>query len=158
MSLKRVLYTLEETQAVPRHNHLHSRGPPRVSPQLKKSPGFPSSSRDESPFPSFIGRGIPVFLSHLKRKWSQLESREELQGLPEFQKNPMSQSTPDTPDSAALIRRTPRGSTQNKMSDVTTRESQQSICQLDRKPATVIPAREESRLPCLHIRRSLTPF
>ena len=138
LSLKRVLYTLEETQAVPRHNHLHSRGTPRVSPQLKKSPGFPSSSRDESPFPSFIGRGIPVFLSHLKRKWSQLESREELQGLPEFQKNPMSQSTPDTPDSPALSQWSPWGSTQNTMAGVT------ALCHLERKPLIPMSTGQEA--------------
>ena len=44
LSLERVLDTLEATQEVPRHTRLHLRGKPRVSPQLKKSPVFASSS------------------------------------------------------------------------------------------------------------------
>ena len=58
LSLERVLDTLEATQEVPRHTHLHSRGTLRVPPQLKKSPGFPSSSRDEVPFLCFVRKGI----------------------------------------------------------------------------------------------------
>ena len=37
LSLQRVLDTLDATQEVPRHTHLHLRGTPRVKPQLKKS-------------------------------------------------------------------------------------------------------------------------
>ena len=44
LSLERFLDTLEATQKVPQHTSSHSRGPPSVPPQLKKSPGFPSSS------------------------------------------------------------------------------------------------------------------
>ena len=80
LSLERVLDSLEATQEVPQYTSLLSRGTPRVSPQLKNSPGFPSSSREEDPFPCFVGKGIPGFLSHLKRRWSQLDTREELQG------------------------------------------------------------------------------
>ena len=78
LSLER--FTLAATQEVPQHNHLHTRGTPRVPPELMKSPVFPSSSRDEGPFPCFIGKRIPPFPSHLKRRRSQLETREELQG------------------------------------------------------------------------------
>ena len=80
LSLERVLDTLEATQDVPRHTSLHSIGTPRVQPQLKKRPGFPSSSRDEGPHPCFVGKGIPSFPLHLKRRRSQFETREELQG------------------------------------------------------------------------------
>ena len=60
LSLDRVLNTLDATQEVPRHPHLHSRGTPRVPPQLKKSPIFASSSRAEGPFPCTLGKGIPA--------------------------------------------------------------------------------------------------
>ena len=60
LSLDRVLDTLDATQEVPRHPHLHSRGTPRVPPQLKKSPIFASSSRAEGPFPCTLGKGIPA--------------------------------------------------------------------------------------------------
>ena len=40
LSLERVLDTLDATQEVLRRTRLHSRGTPRVSPQLKKSPVF----------------------------------------------------------------------------------------------------------------------
>ena len=67
LSLERVLDTLDETQEVPRYTCLYLRGTPSVLPQLKKSLIFPSSSRDEGPFPCFVGKGILVFLSDLKR-------------------------------------------------------------------------------------------
>ena len=60
LSLDRVLDTLDATQEVPRHPRLHSRGTPRVPPQLKKSPIFASSSRAEGPFPCTLGKGIPA--------------------------------------------------------------------------------------------------
>ena len=66
LSLERVLDTLEATQEVPQHTCLHSRRIPTVQPQLKKSPGFPSSSRDKFPFLCFTGNGFPAFPSHLK--------------------------------------------------------------------------------------------
>ena len=65
----------------------------------------------------------------------------------------MSQSTPDTPDSPALTRQSPRESTQNTMSGVT------ALWHLERKPLvpmppdrtsdTAFPAREESGLAFL---------
>ena len=38
------------------------------------------------------------------------------------------------------------------------RESHQSLCQLDRKPDTIVTARVESGLECLHTRRGVTPL
>ena len=81
LSLKKVLDTLEATPEVPRHTRLHSRGKLSIPSQIKKSPVFPSSSRDEGPFPFLVGKGILAFPSHLKSRQSQLETREELQGL-----------------------------------------------------------------------------
>ena len=88
LSLERVLDIFDETQKVPQHTCLHSRGTPRVLPQLEKSPVYPSSSPNEGPFPCFVGKGIPAFLSHLKRRRSPLESREELQGSCHHSKRP----------------------------------------------------------------------
>ena len=50
-TLEMILDTIDATQDVPQHNRLHSRGTLRVLPQLKKSPIFPSSSRDDCLFP-----------------------------------------------------------------------------------------------------------
>ena len=88
LSLERVLDTLDATQEFPRRTRLHSRGTPRFLLQLKKSLVFLLSSRDEGPLPCFIGKGIPVFLSHLRRRRSPLESREELQGSCHHSKRP----------------------------------------------------------------------
>ena len=40
----------------------------------------------------------------------------------------------------------------------TSRESQRSLCQLNRKPDTTVRTREESGLACFHMRRGLTPL
>ena len=88
LSLESVLDTLAATQEVPRHTRLYSRGISSVLPQLKKSPVSPSSSRDEGPFPCFIRKGIPALPSHLKRRHSYLESREELPGTCHHSKRP----------------------------------------------------------------------
>ena len=79
LSLERVIDTLEATQQVPLHPRLHLRGMLRVPPQLKGSPGFPSTSREKGPFPCFVRKGIPVLPSHLKLRLSHLDTREELQ-------------------------------------------------------------------------------
>ena len=103
LSSERVLVTLEATQVVPGHPRLHSRGTPRVLPLLKKSPGSPSLSREEGLFPCFVGEGILAYLSHLKKRRSPLDAREELQGSRHhFKSSLISHCTPDTPDSPAL--------------------------------------------------------
>ena len=116
LSLKRVLDTLAATQEVPRHTRLYSRGISSVLPQLKKSPVSPSSSRDEGPFPCFLGKGISAFLSHLKRKWSQLETQEELRGHATVRKDPSSpiHLSEIRPDSPATTGMEPRISTHNR--------------------------------------------
>ena len=116
LSLERVLDTLDATQEVPRHNRLHSRGRPCVPLQLKKSPVFPSSCRDEGPFPCFVGKGIPAFPSHLKRRRSQLETQEELRGHATVRKDPSSpiHLSEIRPDSPATTGMEPRISTHNR--------------------------------------------
>ena len=68
--LEKVFETLDASQGIPRHTRHHWRGTPRVRPQLKKCPAFPSSSRDEGPFPCFVGKGISASPSHLKKRRS----------------------------------------------------------------------------------------
>ena len=74
LSPERALDTLEATEEVPRHPRLPSTGTPRVPPQLIKSPGSPSSSQEEFPFPCFVWEGLLVFLSHLKMRRSPLDA------------------------------------------------------------------------------------
>ena len=88
LSLKRVLDTVDAPQKVPRHNRLHKRGTPSVPQQLKKSSVFPASSRHEFPFPCFVGEGMLAIPLHLKGRWSQLETREKLQGSCHHSKRP----------------------------------------------------------------------
>ena len=76
LSLEKVLDTLEATQEVPEPTRIHSRGTPMVPPQLKKSPGFPSSSQEEDPF-HFFGKGIAAFPLFLNERRSQCDTREE---------------------------------------------------------------------------------
>ena len=56
LSLGQVLHTLEANQEVPRHIHLHSRGIPRVPPQLKKSPIFLPHIEMRVHFPASSGK------------------------------------------------------------------------------------------------------
>ena len=131
LSPERVLDTLEATQEVHRHPCLHTRGKSSVPPQLKKTPGSPSSSREEGPFPCFVREGILALPSHLNRWWSPLDAREEVQGsCYHFKGPPMSQCIQDTPDSPELTRRSPRSPTQNTMAVVT------ALWCLERKPLT----------------------
>ena len=68
LSLERFLDTLDATHEIPQHTLLHWKGTPSVPPLLKESTVFLSSSRDDGPIPCFVGKGIPAFLSHLKRR------------------------------------------------------------------------------------------
>ena len=100
-----------------------------VPQQLKRSPGSPSSSGEEGPFPCFAIEGILSFPSHLKRRQSPLDARDELEvSSHHFKRLPKSQGTPDTPDSHALTLRSPRGATANTMEGVT------ALWHLERKP------------------------
>ena len=53
LKLKRSLESLFTTKEVPRDTRHHLRGTPSFMPQLKKSPVFPTSSRDEHRFSCF---------------------------------------------------------------------------------------------------------
>ena len=107
-----VLHTLAATQEVPRHSRLHSRGSTNVPPKSRGAPFPPPSSRGW--ILSLRGRErIPGFPSHLKRRHSPQERREELQGRATIPRVPqMSQSIPGKPVFPALPRLSSRGSTQ----------------------------------------------
>ena len=100
--------------------------------QLKKFPDIPVSAREEArmsrphpedprfrllapeerSFPCVVGKEFPAFPSHLKRKHSPLERREELQGRATIPRVPqMSPSIPGKPVFPALFRLSSRGST-----------------------------------------------
>ena len=104
--------------------------------QLKKFPDIPVSTREEAPetrphpeeprfrllareegsFPCVVGKEFPAFLSHLKRRRSPQERREELQGRATIPRVPqMSQSFSGNPDFPALPRISSRGSTHTTM-------------------------------------------
>ena len=82
--------------------------------------------------------------------------------FPTIQKEPMSQPTPDKPDSPALTRLSPRKSTQNTLARVTAlwplKREPQIPMSTRPEPDTTFTAQEESGLACLHTRRDLTPL
>ena len=69
-------------------------------------------AREEGSFPCLVGKKFPAFRSHLKRRRSPQESREEIQGCDSIPRvHQMSQSFPGKPVFPALPRHSSRGST-----------------------------------------------
>ena len=161
--------------------------------QLKKFPNIPVSTqekaresrphpeehrfrllaREEGSFPCVVVKEFPAVASHLKRRPSLQESREELQGHATIPRVPqMSQSIPGKPVFPALPRLSSRGSTHTMVARGTTlweslvgkphgkasRESHRSLDPSEGKRDTAATAREESALACPHSRRGLTPL
>ena len=161
--------------------------------QLKKFPNIPDSTREEAresrPHPeeprfrlqvreegSFscaIGKEFPVFPSHLKRRRSPQERREELQGRATIPRVAlMSQSIPGKPVFPALPRLSSRGSTHKmvahgtalwesligKPPGIASRESHRSIDAREGKRDTAATVQEEIARACPHSRRGLTPL
>ena len=60
-------HALRNSRSFPRYLSL-SRGTLNFPPQVKKSPIFPASSRDEGRLPCFPWKGIPTSPLHLKRR------------------------------------------------------------------------------------------
>ena len=120
-------------------------------------------AREEGSFPCVFGKEFPAFLSHLKKRHSPQERREELQGRATIPRvSQMSQFIPGKPVFPALPRLSSRGSTHTTVARGTalweslvgkphgkaSRESHRSINPLDGKPDTAAKAREESaRVP-----------
>ena len=68
LELEKVLYMLYKTPEVSRDTRPHSRGTLSFPPQVKKSPVFPASSRDEGGLPCFGWKGMLTSPSHLERR------------------------------------------------------------------------------------------
>ena len=161
--------------------------------QLKKFPDIPVSTqeeargsrphpeelrfrllaRDEGSFPYLVGKEFPAFPSHLKRRHSPQERREELQGRATIPRVPqMSQSIPGKPVFPALPRLSRRGSTHISVARGTalweslvgkprgkaSRESLRYLDPREGKRDTAATAQEESARACPHSRRGLTPL
>ena len=106
-----MLHTLAATQDVPLHT-VSTREEARESRPHPEEPRFCLLAREEGSFPCVIGKEIPAFPSHLKRRRSPQERREERQGRATFPRVPqMSQSIPGIPVFPALPRHSSRGST-----------------------------------------------
>ena len=65
---ERVLDTLYVTPEVSRDTRPHSKGTLSFWPQVKMSPIFPASSRDEGQLLPFAWKGMPTSPSHLERR------------------------------------------------------------------------------------------
>ena len=161
--------------------------------QLKKFPDIPVSTREEArescphseeprlrllvreegSFPCVVGKEFLAFPSHLKRRRSPQERREELQGRATIPSVPqMSQSIPGKPVFPALPRLSSRGLTHTMVARGTalweilvgkppgkaSRESHRSLDPREGKLDTAATAREESTRECPHSRRGLTPL
>ena len=84
----------------------------RESRPQPEEPHFRLLAREEESFPWVVGKEFPVFPSHLKRKRSPQERREELQGRATIPRVPqISQSIPGKPVLPTLPRLSSRGST-----------------------------------------------
>ena len=147
--------------------------------QLKKFPDIPVSTREEArescphpeetrfrilareegSFPCMVGQEFPAFPSHLKRRRSPQERREELQVRATIPRVPhMSQSIPGKPVFPALPRLSRRGSTHTTVACGTalweslvgkphgkaSRESHRSLDPREGKRDTAATVREES--------------
>ena len=143
----------------------------RESRPHTEGPRFRLLAREEGSFPFVVGKEFPAFPSHLKRRRSPQERREELQGRATIPRVPkMSQSIPGKPVFPALPRLSSRGSNHTTVSLGTalweslvgkprgkaSRESHRFLDAREWKRDTAGTAREESARACPHSRRGLT--
>ena len=149
----------------------------RESRPHPEEPLFSLIARDEGSFHCVVGIEYPVFPSHLKRRRSPQERREELQGRATIPRVPqMSQSISRKTIFPALCRLSSRGSThttvargtalweslvgkpRGKASGKASRESHKPIDPREGKPDTAATAPEEIARACPLSRRGLTPL
>ena len=138
-----------------------------------EEPRFRLIAREEGSFPCEVGKEFPAFPSHLKRRRSPQERREELQGRATIPSVPlMSQSIPGKPVFPALPRLSSRGLTHTTVALGTalweslvgkprgkaSRESHRSLDPREGKRDTAVTARDESARASPHSRRGLTPL
>ena len=120
-----------------------------------------------------VGKEFPAYPSHLKRRRTPQERREELQGRATIPRVPqMTHSIPGNPIFPAPPRLSSRGSTHNTVARRTalweslvgkprgkaSRESHRSFDPREGKRDTAATAQEESAPVCPHSRRGLTPL
>ena len=145
----------------------------RESRQHPEEPRFYLLAREEASFPCVVGKEFPAFPSHLKRRRSPQERREELQGRATIPRVPqISQSIPGKPVFPTLPRLSSRGSTHTtvalgtalweslvgKPRGTASRESHRSLYPSKGKRDTAATAREERARACPHSRPGLTPL
>ena len=128
-----------------------------------EEPRFRLLAREEGSFPCGVGKEFPAFPSHLKRRPSPQERREELQGcatipmsprcLSPFQGNMYSLHCLDFQAEDRLTPRWHVGQPCGKAS----RESHRSLDPRKGKIDTAATDREESTYACQHSRPGLTP-
>ena len=131
----------------------------RESSPHPEEPCFRPLARVEGSFPCVLGKEFPAFPSHLKRRRSPQERREELQGRATIPRVPqMSQSIPGKPVFPALPPLSSRGWTQTTVARGTvlweslvgkprgkaSRESHRSLYPREGTRDTAATAREES--------------
>ena len=124
-----------------------------------EEPRFRLLAREEGSFPCVVRKEFPAFPSHLKRRRSAQERREEVQGRATIPRVPqMSQSIPGKPVFPALPRLSSPGSTfitvargtalweslVGKSRGKASRESHRSLDPREGKRDTAATAREES--------------
>ena len=135
----------------------------RESRPHAEQPRFRLIGREEESFPCVVGKEFPAFPSHLKRRRSPQERREELQGRATISRVPqMSQSISGKSVFPALPRISSRGSTHTTVARETalwenflgkppgkaSRESHRSLDPREGKRDTAATAREESARAC----------
>ena len=145
----------------------------RESCPHSEEPRFRLLAREEASFPCVVGREFPAFPSHLKRRRSPQERREELQGRATIPRVPqMSQSISGKPVFPALPRLSSRGSTHTtvargsalwdslvgKPRGKALSKSHRSLDPRLWKRDTAATDREERARACPHSRRGLTPL
>ena len=158
----------------------------RESHPHPEEPRFHLLAREEGSFHSVLGKEFPAFPSHLKRRRSIKERREELQGRATIPRVPqMSKSIPGKPVFPALPRISSQGSTHTtvargkalwerlvgkprgkdswetpvgKPPGKASRESHRSLDPSEEMRDTAATAREESARAGPHSRRGLTPL
>ena len=153
--------------------HVSTREEAREFRPHPKEPRFRVLAREEGSFPCVVGKEFPAFPSHLKRRRSPQERREELQGRATIPRVPqMSQSIPGKPVFPAVPRLSSRGLTHTTVARGTalweslvgkprgksSRESHRSLNPREGKCDTAATVREESARACPHTRQGLTPL
>ena len=102
LSLERVLDILEATLEDPRLSRLHLNRTPRVPPQIKKIPGFPPHPERRVHFPASLGKDSRFSLGTSRGGELNLTLERNSRVGATISKDPMSQCTPQTPDSPTL--------------------------------------------------------